>query len=60
MYYRLRDGNVLLVAKQVDNIVQEILKNLALCGISSIKLILESDKSSNAETLLYVWLISES
>ena len=50
--FRLQEGYVLVIAAKIDNLVQEICKNLALCGISKLSLKLITTESS--ENIIYV------
>lgn len=52
LYFRLREGSVLIISNNMSNMVQEICKNLALCGISTLNLQLKSRNCS--EKLIYV------
>lgn len=52
--FRLREGSILIISFKMDNLVQEICKNLALCGIS--KLSLELVTCEKSENLIYVSL----
>lgn len=50
-YLRLREGSIMIIGDSMNNIIQEVCKNLSLCGISSLTLKLKSNE--NSSNLLY-------
>ena len=50
--FRLRKGSILVVSTHMNTMAQEICKNLALCGISSLELKLQTSFCS--EKIIYV------